>query len=316
MQGILTRIRRMGFLVVVGVCVIIYVGLGFFYMQQGPQQKDLEERIRKTLVVVNKPLPSMEELQAKYDKVNEALVPVETPEALAIIVDIARKSGIDVSPEGGMFHISPPSGPSARKMGERTYNVLSFGDIRAQADFNAIMAFISDLDAGTTMETMILKKVDLSWVKLQLEAEEAARRAEFSAVIQAVSSMMKDNRLDKILNPINHEGGVATNKMTAFPDAITTARQKGYTGKGTPSEGYLLYGHDRITADNTSVYQEMNYIDQSVTEYYYTCEADGTVRQFDGPDVETATEFFGSEEAVYDTVARLAVELYFKPPGG
>lgn len=316
MQGILTRIRRMGFLVVVGVCVIIYIGLGFVYMQQGPQQKELNEKINKTLVVVNKPLPSMEELQAKYDAVNAALAPVETPEALAIIVDIARKSGIDVSPEGGKFHISPPGGPSARKMGERTYNVLSFGDIRAQADFKTMIDFISDLDAGTTMETMILKKVELSWVKLQLEAEEATRRAEFSAVIQAVSSMMEDNSLNEIPNPINYEGGVAMNEMTAFPDAVTTAREKGYTGQGTPSDGYLLQAHARITADNTSVYQEMDYIDKPVTEYYYTCEADGTVRQFDGPDVETATEFFGSEEVVYDTVVRLAVELYYKPPGG
>jgi len=234
---------------------------------------------------------------------------------LAVIVDIAKKSGIDVSPESGKFHISPPSGPSARKMGERTYHVLSFGDIMAQADFNTMMDFISDLDAGTTVETMILKKVELSWVKLQLEEEEAIRRAEFSAVIQALSSMMEDNSLDEIPNPINYEDGVAMNEMTAFPDAITTAREKGYTGEGTPSEGYLLYEHHRITADNTSDYQNMNYIDKPVTEYYYTCEADGTVRQFDGSDVETAAEFFGSEEAVYDTVAKLAVELYSKPPG-
>jgi hypothetical protein len=60
----------------------------------------------------------------------------------------------------------------------------------------------------------------------------------------------------------------------------------------------------------------MNYIDKPVTEYYYTCEADGTVRQFDGSDVDTAAELFGSEETVYETVAKFALELYSKPPGG
>ena len=152
MQEMLARIRRLGFLVILGVCVIVYIGLGFVYMQQGPKQKELEERILKTLLVVNKPLPSMEELQAKYDKVNEALEPMKTPEALAVIVDIARNSGIDVSPEGGKFHISPPGPPSAKKMGERTYHVLSFSDVKAQADFDTMMGFVSDIDAGTTLE--------------------------------------------------------------------------------------------------------------------------------------------------------------------
>ncbi len=316
MQGTLTRIRRMGFLVVLGVCVIIYIGLGFVYMQQGPKQKELEEKIMKTLVVVNKPLPSMEELQSKYDAVNAALEPMETPQALAAIVDIARQNGIDVTPESGKFHISPPGSPSARKMGERTYHVLSFSDVRAQADFDTMMNFISDLDTGKTVETMILKNVELSWVQLQLEEEEAMRRAEFSAVIQAVSDMMEDNSLEAVPKPINYEGGVAVNDMTAFPDVTTTAGEKGYTGAGAPADGYLLFEHDRITTDNTSDYQQMNYIVQPFTEYYYTCEADGTVRQFDGPEVETATEFFGSEEVVYEVMARLALDLYSRPPEG
>jgi hypothetical protein len=316
MQEILSRIRRMGFLVVVGICVIIYIGLGFVYMQQGPQQKDLEERIMKTMVVVNKPLPSIEELQDKYDKVNKALEPKETPKALAKIVDIARESGIDVSPESGKFHISPPGRPSAKKMGERTYQVLSFGDVRAQADFDTIMDFLSDIDSGATLETMILRRVEFKWVQMQLEAEEVARRAEFSAVIQAVSSMMKDNSLDEIPNPTYFEDGIALNDMTAFPDAVTKAGEKGYTGGGVPRDGYLLYEHDRVTADNTSDYQGISYIGNPVTEYYYTCEADGTVRQFDGPEVEAAEEFFGSEEAVYEIAARLVIDLYSRRPEG
>ncbi|MQY80958.1 MAG: hypothetical protein GH158_01760, partial [Dehalococcoidia bacterium] len=79
MRELLTRIRRVGFMVAIGVCVLIYIGLGIVYMQQGPKQKDLEDKIQKTMAVVKKPLPSMEQLQAKYDDVNAALEPMETP---------------------------------------------------------------------------------------------------------------------------------------------------------------------------------------------------------------------------------------------
>jgi len=316
MQQLLARIRRIGFMVVLGVCVIIYVGLGIVYIQQGPKQKDLEDQNKKTMAVVNKPLPSMEQLQAEYDAVNAALAPVETSEALEIIVDIARENGIDVHPASSKLYISPPGRPTTKKMAAGTYSILALGNIKAQADFETMMNFISDLDAGSTLETMILKKVELNWVQASLEEEEVVRRAEFRAVMQAVADMMADNNLEEIPNPIDFEGGVAVNELTAFPDALTTAKEKGYTGTGTPSVGYILYEHDRIISDNTSEYQTVNYVEEPVTEYYYTCEADGTVRQFDGPEVVTATEYIGSEEIVYDAVAKLSVELYTKLPEG
>jgi len=123
MQVLLARIRRVGFIVILGVCVIIYIGLGSVFIQQGPKQKDLEGQIMKTMVVVNKPLPSMEELQDKYDAVNEALVPIKIPKALEEIVGIAEKSGIDVSPEAKKFQITPPGKPGKKKVGEGTYQV-------------------------------------------------------------------------------------------------------------------------------------------------------------------------------------------------
>jgi len=63
MENLFARIRRMGFVVVIGVCLIIYAGLGFVYLQQGAKQADLEEQIDKTMLIVSKPLPSIEELQ-------------------------------------------------------------------------------------------------------------------------------------------------------------------------------------------------------------------------------------------------------------
>ena len=316
MQELLTRIRRMVFVVILGVCVIIYVGLGIIYVQHGPKQKDLEEQIRKTMLVVNKPLPSMEELQAKYDAVNEALEPMETPQALNVIVDIARKSGIDVNPESGKLRIGAPGNPQRKEMDEGTYQILSFRDIGAQGSFDAVMNFISDLDTGNTLETMVLRRMNLGWVQVRLAEEEVIRRAEYRVVIQAVADMMEDNNIEVIPSPVNYEDGLAVNEMNAFPDAVTTAKEKGYTGAGTPLDGYILYEHDRITADDTSDYQTMIYIDESNTEYYYTCEADGTVRQFDGSDLETATEYFGSEEAVFEATVKLSIDLYSKLPKG
>lgn len=316
MQIILAKIRRVIFIVVLGVCVIVYVGLGSVYIQQGPKQKDLEGQIMKTMVVVNKPLPSMEDLQAKYDDVNEALAPMEIPEALAAIVEIAEKSGIDVSPESRKFQINPPGRSGQKKIGEGTYQVLAFNNIKAQGDFDAVMNFVSDLDNGATLKTMILKNADFKWVQLNLDEKEKARRAEFRAVIQAVAEMMSENNLEAIPRPVASGEDLAVNDMAAFPDVATTIQSKGYTGTGTPRGGYLLYEHDRIIADNTTEYETVSYIDVPFTEYYYTCEADGSVRQFDGPDLETATEYLGSEEAVFETVATVSVDLYTRPPGG
>ena len=316
MQVLLAKIRRVGFIIILGVCLIIYIGLGSVYLQQGPKQKDLEEQIMKTMVVVNKPLPSIEELQAKYDDVNEALAPIEIPEALEKIVGIAEKSGIDVSPEGRKFQINPPGKPGKKKIGEGTYQVITFSNIKAQGDFDAVMNFVADLDKGATLKTMILEKADFKWVQLNLAEEEVARRAEFSAVIQAVAEMMSENDLDAIPQPVASGEDVAVNDMAAFPDVATTVQSKGYTGAGEPRDGYLLCGHDRIIADNTTEYETVSYIDIPFTEYYYTCEEDGSVRQFDGPAPETATEYMDSEEVVFETVATVSVAIYTRPSGG
>lgn len=316
MENLFARIRRMAFIVIIGVCLIIYVGFGFVYLQQGPKQEDLEEQIHKTMLIVSKPLPSMEKLQAKYDEVNLALAPLAVPDALEMIVGIARESGIDVDPANGKFHIPPPSAPKETKMGEGTYRILSLQHIRVQGDYDSVMSFVSDLDSGKTMQTMVLRRVELSQIEIKFPEEEAARRAEFREVAAAVIDMMASNGLTEIPNPINYDGGAATNDMMAFTDNTTTAAEKGYTGMGTPKDGYLLYQHDQISADNTTEFETVSYITMQNTQYYYTCEADGTVRQFDGPDVATATEYLGSEEVKIRTVATLDVDLYTKPAEG
>ena len=316
MDNLLARIRRMAFVVILGVCLIVYVGLAILYLQQGPKQKDLEEQINKTFLIVSKPLPSMDKLQAEYDEVNLALTPLTVPDVLEIIVGIAEESGIDVDPTSGKFHIPPSSKPQTRKMAVGTYKVISFERITVQGDYNNVMAFLSDLDSGKTKQTMVLRKVKISQVEIRFEGEEADRRAEFREVLSAVSDMMADNDITEIPNPINYEGGTATNDMMAFPDIATTAAEKGYTGTDTPKDGYLLNQHDRIFTDNTTEFETTSYITTPTTLYYYTCEADGSVRQFDGPDITIATEYFGSDEVKIETEAILAVDLYTKPVEG
>lgn len=314
MDSLFTRIRRMAVMVILGVCLIVYVGLAIVYLQQEPKQKELEKQINKTFLIVSKPLPSMKELQAEYDEVNLALAPMPVPEVLETIVGIARESGIDVEPASGKFYIPPPSKPKEKKMAVGTYEIISFRGIKAQGDYDSVMAFIADLDSGKTKQNMVLKKVGLSQVEIKLDEEEAERRAEFRAVLSAVSDMMAENGITEIPKPINYEGGTATSDMMAFSDNTTTAAEKGYTGTGTPKDGYLLHQHDRIfITDNATEFETVDYITIPTTLYYYTCEADGSVRQFDGPDIATATEYFSIEEVDIETAAVLDVDLYTKP---
>jgi len=126
-----------------------------------------------------------------------------------------------------------------------------------------------------------------------------------------------------IPNPVSFDGGVATNLMgddpdtgetvEGFPDITTLADEKGYTGTGSPRDGYVLYGHNKIDPDDTTQFVTVNYIATLTTTYYYTCEADGTVRQFDIADVALATEYLGSEESKIETVATVDVDIYTKP---
>lgn len=313
MQSALSRIQRMGFVILLGVCLILYAGLGFIYIQQEPKQKSIEEQISKTMDIVNKPLPDIKKLQAQYDATNQKLVPVELAEALEIIVGIAEESGIDVDPNANKLRIPPSAAPKTQKAGETTYNVQSFNQVKVQGDYDSVMSFIADLDSGKTKETMFLRRVDISHVQIRYIDEEAARRTEFRDVIAAVQAMMADNGLTIIPNPLNYKGGVATGNMTAFPDATTTAVDKGYTGTANPKAGYLLYQHDRISDDDTTVFKTTNYIGRRSTQYYYTCEADGTVRQFNRSDIAKGTEYSGSEEFFIETVATADIDLYSKP---
>lgn len=134
--------------------------------------------------------------------------------------------------------------------------------------------------------------------------EEEARRTEKHSVELAVALLMADNGLSHIPCPKSYSGGSAYNDMQRFPDTHSddtdgpdgdslpdkyvdpNGNAYSYPGDG---DGYLLYRHD-IAGDGSDT-PTVNYTLQATTEYYYTCEADGTVRQWSGPGVSTATEY-------------------------
>ncbi|MFC2021978.1 hypothetical protein ACFLTR_02050 [Chloroflexota bacterium] len=325
-KNLITRFRRMGVLFLFVLILISYIAFGFVYFQHGGQQRKYEEQIAKLDAILAKPLPSSENLQTEYEEVNrrltEPLVPITNPDAIARLVGIAEKSGINVDTGAGKLHVSPASFSSVT-MGSGTYRLLSFSNVYVQGDHDNVTAFLTDLESGKTLETMVLKRVVTNEVIITFAGEEAARRAEFRKVAAAVLKMMDDIGLTRIPYPINLAGGVATNIMgddpvtvgtvEGFPDITTTATERGYSGNVTPRDGLVLYKHDKISTDNTTQFEPVSYIDTLTTKYYYTCDSDGTVRQFGEANIATAKEYLESAASKTETVATVDVNIYTKP---
>ena len=176
-KNLLIRFRQSGVLLLIGFFLIIYIAFGFVYFQQGSQQKELEEQVAKVSGIVAKPLASKEKLQADYDKVNSALVSItDSSDAIAKLVGIAEKSGIDISPDSDKL-IVPSAAVREEKVGGGTYQVFSFKNISVQGSYDNVMAFISDIDSGETPETktMVLKKVTINQIEVKGEGEEETR---------------------------------------------------------------------------------------------------------------------------------------------
>jgi len=305
LRALLQRFLPTGSLFLFGFFLILYAAMGVLYFQQNSKQDELQERINGIMSVVTKPLASVEKLQAEYETVNQALAPLAAEEVLDIIVNLADESGIDVDPASGEFTIPPLTPPQTQQMGGGNYQVLVISNIRAQGDYDNVMAFVTKLDSGEMLQTMVLKNAHISQFAFAGTDEQQARQEEFYTIFLAVQDLMADNELSEIPYPMDFLGGLATNKMgddpdtrdkiEGFPDIISTVDQKGYIGEESPRNGYVLYKHDKIIATDTDNFTTVSYVDGLETEYYYTCEADGTIRQFDGPDVSSATEYPISE---------------------
>ncbi len=127
--------------------------------------------------------------------------------------------------------------------------------------------------------------------------EDEARRTEFHNVASSVIAMMVDNAISTIPNAIDYAGDVAEDDMTSWPDA--TSDWAGAGGKVTDPDGtayaagdivgYVLYNHDRTGGGAAG--PSVSYVTMTQTTWFYTCEDDGTVRQWDGATPSTATEY-------------------------
>ncbi len=126
--------------------------------------------------------------------------------------------------------------------------------------------------------------------------ETEAAQTELSNIQTAVVSMMVDNELATLANPIATPG---TTNMGAFPDTTATLASKGadatfmaaaITNGDITAEvtGYLLYGTQMVVdVDNDGVYDvgtdainTVNYTAQATTKGAYFVDASGTVTQF------------------------------------
>jgi len=320
-KTLLARYSQTAFLFFMGLILIIYLALGTLYLQQAPQQRQLQDQITKLNMILRNPLPSVDALKAEYDAVNHKLAPMADSDAIAMLVSLAQKSGIDITEGSGKFQV-PVASHSSTTVGGDSYQLLSFRGIYIQGDRDKVMAFISVLDSGTRLENMVLTSLTTDELEVVTTGEEAARREEFRSVIAAVATMMKDNALPGIPNPMSFSGRKASNHMgddpdvpgfEGFPDITTTAADKGYTGNATPKNGYLLYQNDKISSDNTTLYTTVDYFPTLTTTYYYTAEKDGTVRQWSGPNAAVATEYPDSKPTKIEVRASVDVDIYFKP---
>ncbi|KKL66092.1 hypothetical protein LCGC14_2148440 [marine sediment metagenome] len=115
--------------------------------------------------------------------------------------------------------------------------------------------------------------------------ETEAAATEIRSIQTAVTTLMIDNGITLLPIPADEAGGVSLNDMAAFPDS-TSATGTGkdsdpggvaYTFPGDKA-GYVIYNHD-ITADAGQA-SLANYVTTQTTSYWYTAEADGTVKQW------------------------------------
>lgn len=245
MKNLLTRLRRTGFLFLIGVFLIVYVGLGILYFQQSTKQKELTEQIAKQGVVAAKPLPAIDKLKAESEEVKLALAPLTDYAVLETLVKIARESGINIERAAGKFTVPPAGKVVEVKIGDGKYQVLPIKNLKVQGNYASVMKLVADLDAGKTLKTMVLKKAVISEVEIIYEGTEKERRQEWRDVQDAVKALMADNRLKTIPHPRNYDGEIAFNDMTAFPDILSSWVEKVVGRRPTPRATNTLMGTKR-----------------------------------------------------------------------
>src|SRR3990172_3411623 len=143
-KALIARFGRIIFLFFMGIILIIYVALGVLYMQQAPQQRDLADQMNKLSAILRTPLTSIDPLNAENEAIYKKLAPLSDAEAIAMLVNLAKTSGIDVTEGVRKFQIPIPS-RSTVSVGSGSYQLLSFKGIFVQGAPDKIASFISTL---------------------------------------------------------------------------------------------------------------------------------------------------------------------------
>ena len=125
--------------------------------------------------------------------------------------------------------------------------------------------------------------------------EEEARETDFTTIQTSVHAMMLDNGIISIPNAVAWTDSTtgAVNEMDKFPDSTSVGGSAdkltdpaGVTYTAVDAAGYLLYDHDKTGGGVAGPY--VDYVGMSTSSLYYTCETDGTVRQFNMDDLDHA----------------------------
>ena len=139
--------------------------------------------------------------------------------------------------------------------------------------------------------------------------EEEARETEYTTIQTSVHAMMVDNGISSLPGAVIWTDSTtgAVNNMSAYPDTTATLDTKGADAAFEAASiaagdisaevlGYLLYGSQIVVdVDGDGTYdagddiKTANYVGMATSTYYYTCEADGTIRQWDTTDCSDAT---------------------------
>ncbi|MFC1951972.1 type II secretion system protein [Chloroflexota bacterium] len=115
--------------------------------------------------------------------------------------------------------------------------------------------------------------------------ETEAKDTEFGNVQSAVLSMMVDNQLSSLPNPVSLQAN-RINDMSIFPDTSACGVDKVTDIYGNTfqaffdKEGYILFGHDRL-GDGSNSANLTDYLSTQTTSYWYTVDFAGTVTQYD-----------------------------------
>ena len=114
------------------------------------------------------------DMSAVYYEADQNPSRLQVSDLISMLVSIAEASGIDVDPGAGKFTIPAPGSPIEVKTGQSSYLLYPFTNIKVQGNYDSVIAFITDLNSGKTLKTMVLTRLALRPPELNGENEAIA----------------------------------------------------------------------------------------------------------------------------------------------